>query len=63
MYLTVGGSERLAKPVADFARVLGARRYEGLELETHVVAGERHSGNKPEAFNRGLRFVFETPGW
>jgi hypothetical protein len=63
VYLAVGGIEGLATPVAEFARVLRERRYQGLELETHVVAGERHSGNRPEGFNRGLRFLFETPGW
>jgi hypothetical protein len=25
------------------------------------VEGERHSGNKPEGFNRGLRFLFQLP--
>jgi hypothetical protein len=63
VYVMVGGVEGLARPVAEFARVLGERRYRGLELESHVVAGERHAGNKPEGFNRGLRFLFETPGW
>jgi hypothetical protein len=29
-----------------------------LKLETRVIEGERHAGNKPETFNRGLRFVF-----
>jgi hypothetical protein len=28
-------------------------------METLVVADEGHSSNKPEAFNRGLRFVFQ----
>ncbi|HEY0377889.1 MAG TPA: hypothetical protein VGC87_13280 [Pyrinomonadaceae bacterium] len=34
--------------------------YNGLKVESRVIEGERHSGNKPEAFNRGLRFVFRS---
>ena len=30
-------------------------------MESRVVDGERHSGNKPEGFNRGLRFLFQLP--
>jgi predicted alpha/beta superfamily hydrolase len=30
------------------------------KLESRVIEGERHSGNKPEAFNRGLRFLFQA---
>jgi predicted alpha/beta superfamily hydrolase len=33
--------------------------YEGLALRVQVVAGEHHSGVKPEAYNRAVRFVFE----
>jgi hypothetical protein len=28
-------------------------------MKTLVIEGERHAGNKPEAFNRGLRFIFQ----
>jgi hypothetical protein len=38
--------------------VLKSRAYSGLKLETRVIEGERHAGNKPEAYNRGLRFMF-----
>lgn len=58
LYIAVGSIEPLAAPVQEFARTLAARNYAGLHLETRVVEGERHSGNKPEAFNRGLRFLF-----
>jgi hypothetical protein len=27
-------------------------------MEFRVIEGERHAGNKPEAFNRGLRYIF-----
>jgi hypothetical protein len=28
-------------------------------LEGRTIEGDRHSGNTPEAFNRGLRFLFQ----
>lgn len=58
LYLAVGGSEELAAPVREFMRTIQSRGYKGLKLETRVVEGERHAGNKPEIFNRGLRFLF-----
>jgi len=58
LYLAVGGAEELNEPVQEFMRVLRSRKYKGLKLETRVVEGERHAGNKPEIFNRGLRFLF-----
>ncbi len=58
LYLAVGGAEGLSGPVQEFMQVLRSREYTGLKLETRVVEGERHAGNKPELFNRGLRFVF-----
>ena len=61
LYLSVGAIEGLAGPVQDYMRVLGGRGYAGLHMQTRVIEGERHSGNKPEAFNRGLRYLFEKP--
>ena len=61
LFLAVGDQEGLATPVREFMDVVRGRHYVGLALETRVVEGERHSGNKPEAFNRGLRFIFGTP--
>jgi predicted alpha/beta superfamily hydrolase len=58
LYVAVGSEETLAAPVAELVRTLRARGYAGLTLESRVIEGERHSGNKPEAFNRGLRFLF-----
>jgi hypothetical protein len=40
-------------------KVIGDRNYAGLDLETRIIEGERHAGNKPEAYNRGLRFIFQ----
>ena len=56
--VSVGGVEQLTGPVKDFMDVLKNRSYAGLRLETRVIEGEGHAGNKPEAYNRGLRFVF-----
>jgi predicted alpha/beta superfamily hydrolase len=59
LFLSVGGIEELAGPVKQFMQVLNERSYTGLELETRIIEGERHAGNKPEAYNRGLRFIFQ----
>ena len=58
LYLAVGGAEGLSGPVQELMQVLRSRNYKGLKLETRVIEGERHAGNKPELYNRGLRFVF-----
>lgn len=56
--ISVGGVEELAPSVKAFMDVLKSRAYNGLRLDTRVIEGERHAGNKPEAYNRGLRFMF-----
>ncbi len=61
LYVEVGDQEPLYAPVQDLVKTLRSRGYRGLNLESRVVAGERHSGNKPEGFNRGLRFLFLLP--
>ena len=61
LFLSVGGAEELAYPVQEFMRVLQERGYEGLALETRTVEGEGHASNKPETYNRGLRFLFQHP--
>ena len=58
LYLTVGELEGLATPVQAFMKQLSERGYQKLELETRVVDRERHTGQKPESYNRGLRFAF-----
>jgi len=57
-FVSVGDQEQLTQPVKDFIQVITGRAYTGLKIESRVIEGERHAGNKPEAFNRGLRFVF-----
>ena len=59
LFLCVGGLEEIAGPVEEFMQVLRQRDYTGLEMETRTIEGERHAGNKPEAYNRGLRFIFQ----
>ena len=58
LFISVSDSEDLTNPVKKFMQTISDRHYKGLILEMRVLAGERHAGNKPEAYNRGLRFVF-----
>jgi predicted alpha/beta superfamily hydrolase len=41
-----------------FDAQLRARGYRRFAYEFRVIDGERHSGTKPESFNRGVRFAF-----
>ena len=59
LFLSVGELEEMARPVQEFMQVLREQSYAGLEMETRTIEGERHAGNKPEAYNRGLRFIFQ----
>ena len=59
LFISVGGAEELAFPVEEFMQVLRERNYQGLLLETLTVEGEGHASNKPESYNRGLRFLFQ----
>ena len=60
LYLAVGGAEPLVTPGVSFVRTLAARNYTGLHWDGRVIEGERHSGVKPEFYNRGLRFLFSN---
>ncbi len=59
LYLAVGELESLRSPVEMYMEVLKERNYANFKLETRVIEGEGHSSTKPEAYTRGLRFVFE----
>ena len=61
LYVAVGEKEPLATPVSELVQRLRARSYRSLTLESRVIEGERHSGNKPEAFNRAVRYLFQEP--
>jgi predicted alpha/beta superfamily hydrolase len=58
LFLSVGELEDLAGPVQEFMQVLKNRDYTGFQLETRIIEGERHASNKPESYNRGLKFIF-----
>jgi predicted alpha/beta superfamily hydrolase len=60
LFLGVGGAESLVTPGVSFVRALAGRRYAGLHWDGRVIEGERHSGVKPEFYNRGLRFLFSS---
>jgi predicted alpha/beta superfamily hydrolase len=64
LFVAAGGLEDpvdMIKPMKDMVARLKERRYQGLELIDLIVDGERHSGVKPEAYNRGLRAVYMRP--
>jgi predicted alpha/beta superfamily hydrolase len=60
LYMTVAEKESPAMFDGGkrFDARLRAHAYAGLAYEFRVIDGERHSGTKPESFNRGLRFAF-----
>jgi hypothetical protein len=61
VWLSVGSDEKpeFEKNVRDLFTQVQASQYEGIALRVSVIEGEGHAGNKPEAYNRALRFVFE----
>lgn len=59
LFLSVGELEEMAGPVNEFMQVLRDRSYPGLEMKTRTIPGERHASNKPETYNRGLRYIFQ----
>lgn len=59
LFIGVGSEEELTGPVKAFIRTLRGRSYPSLKLDARVIEDERHAGNKPEVYNRGLRFVFQ----
>lgn len=61
LFLSVGELEDVRRPVEEFMQVLSQRNYTGLEMETRTIQGEGHASNKPETYNRGLRFIFQNP--
>ncbi len=58
LYIGVGSDEGLTKPVEKMMKVMDSRKYQGLVREFKVFEPERHASNKPELYNRGLRFLF-----
>ena len=58
LFVAVGSDEALSAPVHEFVTTLRGRGYPDLVLEARTIEEERHSGNKPEGLNRGMRFLF-----
>jgi predicted alpha/beta superfamily hydrolase len=60
LYLTFAGDE--SEAIRNSTRQLGANlrqaNYTDFALAVREIEGERHSGTKGEAYNRGLRFAF-----
>ncbi len=59
LYVGVGSDEELTNPVKDFMKTFESRRYAGLKHEFKVFEPERHASNKPELYNRGLRWLLQ----
>jgi predicted alpha/beta superfamily hydrolase len=64
VWLSVGTDEwtEFTQNARDFFKQFKASNYEGITLRVYEVPGERHAGNKPEAFNRALRFALRALG-
>jgi uncharacterized protein len=60
LFCAVGGAEPLLSPGSSFVKTLAARNYSGLHWDGRVIEAERHSGVKPEFYERGLRFLFSN---
>jgi predicted alpha/beta superfamily hydrolase len=60
LYMTAAEREEpwMVAGIKKFDGQLRAHAYPGLAYEFRIIDGERHSGTKPEAFNRGVRFAF-----
>lgn len=61
VWMSVGDSEwaHFTQANREFFSQFADSDYGGKPFRTRVIEGERHAGNKPEAYNRALRFVFE----
>jgi uncharacterized protein len=57
LFVGVGELEDVAHPVEQFARIINGHKYPGFEMEFRIIEEEGHASNKPEVYNRGLRFV------
>ena len=57
LFVGVGELEDIVYPVKEITQILDSRDYSGLEMDVRVIEGEGHASNKPEVYNRGLRFI------
>ena len=58
LFLPYGTKDQLSGSISEFVQHLKTRNYQGLEFADLPVEGEGHAGNRPEAFSRGLRYLF-----
>jgi predicted alpha/beta superfamily hydrolase len=61
LFMSVGGAEwpGFVGYIRAFDEIIKSGNYQDFTYEFRVIEGERHAGNGAEAFNRGLRFVFQ----
>jgi predicted alpha/beta superfamily hydrolase len=59
LFISAGEQESLAHPIKEYIKVINERGYQGLQMNVRILEGERHASIKPEAYNRGLRFIFQ----
>lgn len=60
VWLSVGDSEwpHFTQACLAFFEQFRASSYAGMQLAVKIIEGDRHSGVKPESYNRALRFAF-----
>ncbi len=59
LYVARGGMELGQKDIDLFVSELRAEEYRNLEIEFDVIEGAGHGGLNPEAFTRGIQFIFK----
>jgi predicted alpha/beta superfamily hydrolase len=59
LYVARGGMELGQKDIDLFVSELRAEKYRNLEIEFDVIEGAGHGGLNPEAFTRGMQFIFK----
>jgi predicted alpha/beta superfamily hydrolase len=59
LFIGVGEREDLNSSVNSFIRIINERKYKNLKIQTMTIKGEGHASNKPESYNRGLKFIFQ----
>jgi predicted alpha/beta superfamily hydrolase len=61
LFMSVGDAEwpEFAGEIKAFDQIIRSQGYEDFAYEFRLIEGERHGGSATEAFQRGLRFVFQ----
>lgn len=61
LFMSVGSAEwtGFVGHIRAFDEIIKSAGYTDFAYEFRLIEGERHAGNSAEAFNRGLRFVFQ----